>query len=226
MRKYILAGLLVWLPIWGTYAILRFILKLIETGITDLFKVLPPYMHPNHMLGFQIPATVIGVVITLAILIATGIFATNFLGKRLVKIWDKLLDKIPFVRTIYSAIKQVVGAMVKPSTESFSKVLLIEYPRKGIWSIAFQTSAGFKGVPEHSDMISVFIPTTPNPTSGLLTIVPRVDSTELDMSVEEAVKMIISLGVMIPEQMLTPEGIACKRAHEDQPGSTGNSSVK
>ena len=216
MRKYILAGLLVWLPIWGTYAILRFILKLIETGITDLFKVLPPYMHPNHMLGFQIPATVIGVVITLAILIATGIFATNFLGKRLVKIWDKLLDKIPFVRTIYSAIKQVVAAMVKPSTESFSKVLLIEYPRKGIWSIAFQTSSGFNGVPNSSNMLSVFIPTTPNPTSGLLTIVPSEDAIELNMTVEEAVKMIISLGVMIPSQMLTAEGISSQSSSSDR----------
>jgi uncharacterized membrane protein len=212
MRKYILAGLLVWLPIWGTYAILRFILKLIETGTNDLLKALPPYMHPNYLLGFDIPGTIIGIVITLIILIVTGLIATNFLGKRLVKIWDKMLDKIPFVRTIYSAIKQVVSAMVKPSAESFSKVLLIEYPRRGIWSVAFQTSAGFTGVPTQDDMITVFIPTTPNPTSGLLTIVARKDATELNMSVEEAIKMIISLGVMIPEHMLTPEGITS--AHE------------
>ena len=216
MRKYILAGLLVWLPIWGTYAVLRFILKLLEAGINDLFKLLPPSAHPNHLLGFEIPGTVIGIVVTLIILIVTGVIATNFLGSRIVKMWDRLLDKIPFVRTIYSAIKQVVGAMVKPSNESFSKVLLIEYPRREIWSIAFQTSSGFNAIPVKDEMLTVFIPTTPNPTSGLLTVVPSKDAIELDMTVEQAIKMVISIGVMIPENLLTKTGLAEAKARQEK----------
>lgn len=216
MRKYILAGLLVWIPIWGTYAILRFILRMIESGISDLFKILPPTMHPNHLLGFEVPATIIGVVITLIILFLTGMLATNFLGRRLVKMWDAMLDKIPFVRTIYSAIKQVVGAMIKPGQGSFSKVLLIEYPRRDIWSIAFQTASGFKGVPVEGEMVTIFIPTTPNPTSGLLTIIPRKDTIELDMTVEQAIKMVISIGVMIPDHLLTEAGVLEAREREEK----------
>lgn len=208
MRRYLLAGLLVWLPIWGTYYILRFIIRLLD----DTLALIPNRYHPDTLIGFHIPG--LGLVFTLIILFITGLIVTNILGRRLIQIWDNFLGQIPIVRTIYSAIKQVVRAMVQPSKDSFSRVLLVEYPRREIWSIAFQTATGFKGVPVNEEMVTIFIPTTPNPTSGLLTIVPRKDTVEIDMTVEQALKMVISLGVMVPEHLLNK---AIKVPQKDHP---------
>ncbi len=193
IKKYFIPGLLVWLPIIGTFFIIRFVVNLLDESI----KFLPRRYQPEHLLGFHLPG--LGVILTLAIVLLTGFIATRYFGKRLVDFWDKLMARIPLVRGIHSAVKQVSHAILQPHNESFSKVLLIEWPRRDVWCIAFQTNTCFKGAPIEDDMVTVFLPTTPNPTSGFLTIIPKRDIVELDLSIDKALKMIISLGVVSPD---------------------------
>lgn len=195
IRKYLIAGLLVWLPIWATYFIVKFLIDLMDGTLS----LLPTKYQPDQIFNAHIPG--LGFIFTLIILFVTGLLVTNFLGHKIVKVWEKLLSRIPLVRTIYSAVKQVVHALLQPKGNSFRKVLIVEYPRHGVWSIAFQTSDQFGGSPHPKDVLTVFIPTTPNPTSGFLTIIPKADTRELDMSVEEALKMVISLGVVMPHKL-------------------------
>lgn len=162
-------------------------------------SLLPTEYQPEQLFGFNIPG--IGFIITLIILFVTGLLVTNFLGHKIIKIWENTLGRIPLVRTIYSAVKQVVHALVQPSGQSFRKVLLVEYPRHGVWSIAFLTSDQFTGSPHPEDVLTVFVPTTPNPTSGFIIIIPKKDTIELPITVEEALKMVISLGVVMPEKL-------------------------
>ncbi len=191
-RNYFIPGLLVWLPILITYFIIKFMVDMLDQSIA----LLPKKYQPEQLVGFHVPG--VGVVLTLLIVLVTGIIASNIFGKQLVSLWESILAKIPFVRSIHSASKQVLQAFLKPQNQAFRKVLLIEYPRRDIWSIAFKTSDEFVETPTGEDMMTVFIPTTPNPTSGLLTIIPKQDAIDLNMSVEDALKMIISLGVVTP----------------------------
>ncbi|HCD9372643.1 TPA: DUF502 domain-containing protein, partial [Legionella pneumophila] len=132
------------------------------------------------------------------LLLVTGIIATNFFGQRLVSKGESLLAKIPLVRSIYNAVKQVIHAVLSTNSQAFRKVVLVEYPRKGLWTIAFQTGSVNPEIKEKTkeDMMSVFVPTTPNPTSGFMLMIPRQDAIELNMSIDEALKLVISLGVM------------------------------
>ncbi len=196
--KFLIAGILVWLPVLGTYYVLSFIVRLMDKSLA----LLPQQYQPHHFIGFDIPG--IGLLFTLIIIIVTGMIVTNILGKRLFHLWERFLARIPLVRTLHGAFKQITHAVVTPNTKSFNKVYLLEYPRRGIWSMGFQTSRGFSGVPIPDEVCSVFVPTTPNPTSGFLTFIPRKELIEVDIPVEQALKMIISLGVIIPEQLLTP----------------------
>ena len=194
IRRYLLAGLVVWLPILATFGILRFIVELLDQTIS----LLPNSYQPEQLLGFRLPG--LGVVISLVLLFFTGLIATNFLGQRLV-IWSELiLDKIPLVRSIYNTSKQVIQAVLGTNSQAFRQVLLVEYPRKGMWSMAFQTGVSNSVLNEQlgMEMVSIFIPTTPNPTSGFLMMVPKSDVLELSMTIDEALKFIISLGVMQP----------------------------
>ena len=190
MKKYFLTGLAVCIPIAVTILVIRFVVELLD----GLVHLLPKAYQPINVLGTNLPG--LGVVLAIVIILLVGFFASNFLGKKLVSYWDKLLGRIPVIRSIYTAVKQVMDTLFSSNDESFKKVLLIEYPRKGSWSIAFQTNKGFEGVPNETDTVTVFIPTTPNPTSGFLMIMPRRDVVELDMSVEQAFKMVVSLGVV------------------------------
>ena len=192
IRRYLLAGLVVWLPILVTIGVLRFIIDLLD----NTMALVPKAYQPEQLLGIHIPG--IGVVISLLLLIATGIFATNFFGQRLMSWGESILARIPLVRSIYNAVKQVINTVLSTNSEAFRKVLLIEYPRKGIWSVGFQTGSGHLefNAKANEEMVSIFIPTTPNPTSGFLMMVPKKDAIELNMSVDEALKFIISLGVM------------------------------
>ncbi|RUR19639.1 DUF502 domain-containing protein [Legionella sp. km535] len=192
LRRYLLAGLVVWLPILVTIGVLRFIIDLLD----NTMALIPKAYQPEQLLGIHIPG--VGVIISLLLLIATGIFATNFFGQRLMSWGESILAKIPLVRSIYNAVKQVINTVLSTNSEAFRKVLLIEYPRKGIWSVGFQTGSGNSEINEkaNEEMVSIFIPTTPNPTSGFLMMVPKKDAIELNMSVDEALKFIISLGVM------------------------------
>ncbi|KTD05157.1 transmembrane protein [Fluoribacter gormanii] len=194
LRSYLLAGLVVWLPILITIGVLRFIIDLLDNTLA----LIPKAYQPEQLIGHYIPG--FGVILSLVILLVTGVIATNYLGQRLVEWGESLLIKIPLVRSIYKAVKQVINAVLSTNSEAFRKVVLIEYPRKGLWSIAFQTGAGNTAINNKTkdEMISVFVPTTPNPTSGFLMMIPRSDAIELDMSIDEALKFIISLGVMPP----------------------------
>lgn len=199
LRSYLLAGLVVWLPILVTFVVLRFIVDILDNTIA----LLPKSYQPEQLIGMRIYG--LGVIISLILLLGTGILATNFLGQRLMSWGEAILAKIPLVRSIYNAAKQVIQAIFATNSQAFRKVLLIEYPRKGIWSLAFLTGSSYPELQEHTgeEMLSLFIPTTPNPTSGFLMMVPKRDAIELSMTIDEALKLIISLGVMqsTPQQL-------------------------
>ncbi len=194
LRSYLLAGLVVWLPILITMGVLRFIIDLLDNTVA----LIPKAYQPEQLIGHYVPG--IGVILSLIILLVTGVIVTNYLGQRLVGWGESILDRIPLVRSIYKTVKQVINAVLSTNSEAFRKVVLIEYPRKGLWTIAFQTGTANTAINNKTkdEMISVFIPTTPNPTSGFLIMLPRNDVIELDMSIDEALKFIISLGVMPP----------------------------
>ena len=198
IRRIIVAGLLVWLPLGITIFIIRLLLDLLG----QTYKIIPEFLRPESILGFSIPG--FEILLALVIIFTTGLIAANFIGKSLVDWWESLLDKIPLVRNIYSPLKKFSELILSDQTQSFSKVLLIEYPRKGLYSLCFQTSKNLGEIEKKSgrDVVCVFVPTTPNPTSGLILMVPEEDVIELDMSVEDGLKMIISLGVVVPGERL------------------------
>lgn len=194
LRRIIIAGLLVWLPLGITIFIIKILLDLL--GKTYL--LIPEGLRPENLFGMTIPG--FEIIMAIIILFSTGLVAANYLGKTLVEIWEKFLDKIPLVRSIYTPLKKFAELILSDQTQSFSKVLLIQYPRKGLYSLCFQTSKDVGEIQEKSgeDVVCVFIPTTPNPTSGYIILIPKDEVIELDMSVEDALKMIISLGVVVP----------------------------
>lgn len=194
-RRYLISGLLVWLPIWVTILVIKFLVDILG----NTFSLLPVRYQPDALLGFHVPG--IGVVITLLVILVTGIIAANFIGRRFVELGDAIIGRIPVVRTVYSSVKQVAQTLFSPGGQSFRKVFLIEYPLKGSWTVAFQTGDTAKEITDalgESQMISVYVPTTPNPTSGFLLLLPRENVVELNMSVDQALKFVISLGVMLP----------------------------
>ncbi len=194
LRRYVVAGLLVWLPVGATILVFSLLLDLAD----QVLLFLPEAFRPEALLGFRIPG--LGAILALIVLIVTGTFVANLVGRRLVNFYESFLARIPLVRTVYSAVKNFAELVLSDTGSSFKKVLLIEYPRKGLYSIAFQTSEEPEEVEFRTgvSLVTVFLPTTPNPTSGFMLFVPRDHIKELDMSVEEALKMIISLGVVVP----------------------------
>jgi uncharacterized membrane protein len=194
IRRYIVAGLLVWVPLGVTL----FLLKVLVDLMDQTLLLLPPPYRPDALFGFHIPG--LGILLSLAVLLVTGILAANLVGRQLVHLWESILQRIPFVRSIYSAAKNFAEIVLTDANQSFNKVLLIEYPRKGLYSLCFQTSTYLGEVQARTgeDVICVFVPTTPNPTSGLILMVPKSDVIELEMDVEDALKMVVSLGVVVP----------------------------
>jgi len=194
LRRYLVAGLLVWIPLGVTIFILRVLIGLMDR---TLLLIPQPY-RPEEWLGFTIPG--LGLILTLLVLLITGLLAANIVGRSMVGLWESMLDRIPVVRSVYSAAKNFAEIVFSDSGQSFKKVLLIEYPRKGIYSLAFQTATNLGEVQGRTgeEMICTFVPTTPNPTSGYIIILPKKDIIELDMEIDEALKMIISLGVVVP----------------------------
>ena len=194
IRRYIVAGLLVWVPLGVTL----FLLKVLVDLMDQTLLLLPPPYRPDALFGFHIPG--LGILLSLAVLLVTGILAANLVGRQLVHLWESILQRIPFVRSIYSAAKNFAEIVLTDANQSFNKVLLIEYPRKGLYSLCFQTSTYLGEVQARTgeEVICVFVPTTPNPTSGLILMVPKSDVIELEMEVEDALKMVVSLGVVVP----------------------------
>jgi uncharacterized membrane protein len=198
LRRYIVAGLLVWLPLAVTFKLLEFVIAQMDGWLDSFLAWLPPNYHPEQLLGIDIPG--LGVIFTFLLLVITGMLAANFVGRAFMTGWESLLDRIPIVRAIYSAVKKFAEMVFSDTSQSFKRVLLIQYPRKGIYSLAFQTSSQLGEFQEHvgEEVICTFVPTTPNPTSGFIIIVPKKDVIVLDMEVDQALKMIISLGVVVP----------------------------
>lgn len=194
-RKYLIAGLLVWLPLGVTVLVVKLLVDIMDRTVL----LLPPAWRPDALFGFHIPG--VGLLLSLLIILLTGITVANLLGRRMVSVWEGLLARIPLVRTIYSAVKQVVETVLSADGKSFRKVVLVEYPRRGMWCLALQTAERLGEVQAKTgaEVVAVFLPTTPNPTSGFVILVPRADVVELEMSVDDGLKLIISMGVVVPE---------------------------
>lgn len=192
LKKPFIAGLLVWLPVLATF----FILKFLISAVDGVVRLIPAAYRPDVFFGHHIPG--VGLVLTLIIIFITGLITTNFLGKHLVNLSERILAKIPLVRSIYSATKQVVQSILSPSHQSFSKAVLVEFPRKGVWSIGFVTNKAINHIPGEANKTSVFVPTAPNPTSGFFLMMDASEMHPLSISVEEAFKMVVSVGVIAP----------------------------
>ncbi|MGD8741910.1 MAG: DUF502 domain-containing protein [Granulosicoccaceae bacterium] len=198
MRRYLIAGLLVWLPLGVTVLVFRLLVGLVE----QVLDWLPPEYRLEVLLGMDIPYLdiILALLAMFLVIWATGVLAANLFGRKLVEGWESLLGRIPLVRTIYHSVKQVAETVFSTTGKSFRKVLLIEYPRNGLYTLAFQTGSSVGEVQDKTgdEVVTVFVPTTPNPTSGFILMVPVKDVIELEMNVEEALKMVISLGMVEP----------------------------
>ena len=195
MKKYFITGLLIWIPL----VITIWVLKLVVDTLDQSLLLLPERWRTEGFLGVHIPG--LGVILTLVIVFVTGVFATNFFGAQLVRVWHGILHRIPVVNSIYSSVKQISDTLFSSSGQAFRKALLVQWPREGMWTIAFLTGTPGGDVVNHlqGDYVSVYVPTTPNPTGGYFVMVARKDVIELDMTVDAALKYIISMGVVSPE---------------------------
>jgi len=196
VKKYLITGLLIWIPLVATIWVLKFIFDVLDQSLL----VLPEAFQTDHWLGVHIPG--LGAILTVAVVLATGFLATNFVGAQLVQLWHDVLNRIPVVRSIYSSVKQISDTLFSSSGQAFRKALLVQWPHEGMWTIGFLTGAPSGDLSHHlpADCISVYVPTTPNPTGGYFIIVPRKDVVELEMSVDQALKYIISMGVVPPQE--------------------------
>ena len=194
LRRYFITGLLVWVPI----VITVWVLSVLVGTMDQTLLLLPSAFRPDRWLGFHVPG--IGALLTLLVIFLTGVFAANILGQRLVRYWERAMARIPVVNSIYNGVKQVSDTLFSPTGQAFRKALLVQWPSAGMWTIAFLTGKPGGDVANHlqGDYVSVYVPTTPNPTGGYFVMMPRSAVIELDMSVDEALKYIISMGVVSP----------------------------
>ncbi len=197
LRRYLIAGLLVWIPLAITFWVLALLVELMDQSLL----IVPVRYRSDALLGFHLPG--LGAVLTVVILLVTGAIAANFFGRRLLAFWESILGRIPIVRSIYGGVKQISDTLFSPDGKAFRRAVLVRYPHAGAWTVALVT-----GTPEHEvtdhlghDQLSVFVPTTPNITAGFFLIVPRADTIELQMSVDQALKYIISMGVAEPPRL-------------------------
>jgi uncharacterized membrane protein len=196
LRNYFISGLLFWIPLALSVIVMKFFLELVNNLIPQ--KYLPETLFN---LDTTIPGS--GIILVLLVILITGVMVTNILGRKLVALWEKVLNKIPGFRNVYNVLKKVSDTVFNTSTESFRKAFLIQYPSKGIWVIAFQ-SGDYRGEAKSiigEEIMNLFVPTTPNPTSGFFVMMAKKDAFELDMSVEEAFKLVISAGVVTPNSV-------------------------
>jgi uncharacterized membrane protein len=194
VKKYLITGLLIWIPLVITIWVLKLIVDMLDQSLL----LLPEHWRPDFWLPVHVPG--LGAILTILIVLATGVFATNFFGAQLVELWHHILQRIPVVNSIYSSVKQISDTLFSSSGQAFRKALLVQWPHEGMWTIAFMTGTPGADVAQHlpADCVSVYVPTTPNPTGGYFVIVPRSSVIELDMSVDQALKYIISMGVVPP----------------------------
>ena len=214
LRRYFVAGLLVWIPL----GITLWVLTLLVDAMDQSLLLLPARYRSEALFGFHVPG--LGIILTVAIVLATGALAANFFGRKLLRMGDRMLSRIPIVRSIYGGVKQISDTLFSPEGKAFRRAVLVRYPHAGTWTVALVT-----GTPEHEvadilgrEQISVFVPTTPNITAGFFLIVPRSETVELDMSVDAAMKMIITVGVVSPQDM-TQDVNKDGSAQQDEPPS-------
>ena len=194
LRRYFVAGLLVWIPLVITLWVLKLLVDLMDQSLL----LLPQDYRSDALFGFHVPG--LGIILTAAIVLSTGALAANLFGRKVLNIGNELVGRIPIVRSIYGGVKQISDTLFSPEGKAFRRAVLVRYPHAGSWTVALVT-----GNPEHElasilgrDQVSVFVPTTPNITAGFFLVVPRADTIELDMSVDDALKYIISMGVAEP----------------------------
>lgn len=194
MKKYFITGLLIWVPL----AITAWVLSLIVRTMDQSLLLLPQAIQPEKLLGLYIPG--LGAVLTLLVVFVTGLVTANIVGQRLVRFWESVLSRIPVVKSIYYSVKQVSDTLFSGNGEAFRKVLLVRYPHPEAWSVAFQTGAPATDIADMlpDEHVGVFIPTTPSPVNGFFFFIKRRDVIELDMSVDDALKYIVSMGVVVP----------------------------
>lgn len=198
LKKYMITGLLVWLPITVTIWVINYII-----GVTDkLTNLIPPQWQPQNYLGFHLPG--LGFVLVIAVLFVTGLLVANVLGRKILEAWDRLLGRIPVVKSIYSSVKKVSESLLSDNSRSFKTPVLVPFPHNNTWTIAFvsgdmpQTIA--QTLPSGQSYVAVYVPTTPNPTGGYYIMVNQQDIRPLNMTVDEALKYIISLGMVMPDK--------------------------
>ncbi len=215
MKKYFITGLLIWIPLAITFMVLAWIVGTLDR----ILLLIPEVWQPRTLLGFNLPG--IGVAVTLLIVFVTGLIGANVLGQRLVLLWESILSRIPVVKSIYYSVKQVSDTLFSSSSHAFRKALLVQYPREGAWTIAFLTGKPGGDAAKHlpGDFVSIYVPTTPNPTSGFFLMVARSEVIELDMSVDAALKYIISMGVVAPGKRADIEGVPLPAPTEQNPAA-------
>ncbi|MCX7189527.1 MAG: DUF502 domain-containing protein [Methylotenera sp.] len=194
MKKYFITGLLVLVPLFITVWVISSLIGMMDQSLL----LLPENWRPKAQLGLEIPG--FGALLTMLIIFVTGLIATNFFGKRLILLWEAILARVPVVKSIYASVKQVSDTLFSDSGNAFRQAVLVQFPRQGAWTIAFVTGKPGGDVANHlpGDYVSVYVPTTPNPTGGYFLMMQRTEVIELDMSVDEALKYIISMGVVAP----------------------------
>jgi uncharacterized membrane protein len=195
LRRYLIAGLLIWVPLGVTVLTIRFLVDLTDQTLL----LLPPAWRPEQLIGVSIPG--LGVVLAFVVVLVTGIVVANLFGRRLVALWEAILARIPLVRTVYATAKQVAETLLSDTGQSFREVVLIEYPRPGLWTMGFITGNAPRAVAQAGgrEMVSVFVPTTPLPTSGFYVLAPRSELRKLDMSVDAAIRLVVSAGVVVEQ---------------------------
>lgn len=194
LRKWLVAGILVWAPLAITFWVINMVIGFMDKTIL----LLPSSYRPEAVLGFNIPG--LGAVLAIVVVLLTGALVANFIGRKLIALGESVLQRIPLVRSVYSSVKQVIETFVSQDSRSFRKVVLVEYPRKNCWSLAFLAGEPVGEVQDKTaqTVLTVFVPTAPNPTSGFVIMVPEQEVIALDMTIEEGFRMVLSLGVITP----------------------------
>jgi uncharacterized membrane protein len=197
LRRWIVTGLLVWFPLGATILVFSLLLDITNR----VLFLLPARYRPEELLGFNIPG--LGLFLSFIVVLATGMLSANLIGRKLVSVYESILNRIPLVRSVYGSLKHFAEVVFSDSGTSFKKVLLIEYPRKGLYSLCFQTSEDAREVQSKTgeEIVTVFLPTTPNPTSGFYLVVPEDEIREVDLTVEDAFKLVMSAGLVTPEMV-------------------------
>ncbi len=200
MKKYFITGLLVLVPLFITAWVLSSVIGMMDQSL----YLLPEDWRPKALIGHDVRG--LGALLTVLIIFVTGLIATNFFGRQLILLWEALLARVPFVKSIYASVKQVSDTLFSDSGNAFRRAVLVQFPRQGTWTIAFITGQPGGDVTNHlhGDFVSIYVPTTPNPTGGYFLMLPRADVIELEMSVDEALKYIISMGVVAPPAKAKP----------------------